>query len=859
MLTKIFFCAVATVMLWPFCAVAGPLDSLLPGQWYQIPNSKIRSVVPNPLPAGLFANEGPGAVVWSWSGGLYDSKRDRLVVWGGGHGAYAGNEIYAFDINALSWTRVTDPSSLTGFTNGMTTYADGRPVSVHTYDQLIYDPSVDRMFAFGGSRYSSGSATDAAFTFNFDTKLWTQVASIPGDPYSETNGYSLTSAYDPVTKLVYIGGLWSLTTYNVATNTWKLLSKNYGGWELPNGLTAALDSKRRQYVQIGRGYAFIWDISVTAPQRVNLVTSGAKEIEQCDAPGLEYDPVSDRVVGWCAGSDVYTLNMDTKVWSKITATNSVTPGDPRYVDPVYGLQYHGTFGRFRYVPSKNIFIVVTDIDRDVFVYKLSAGGVTPPPINPPPTVTFSATPVSIASGASATLTWSSTNASSCAAKDAWSGRRSTANTFTVRPAVTSTYTITCSGAGGSASQSVTITVTGVAPPPTGAITTVQLINTSAISQTNAVTTFGHVFKQGDVPAGSTVIAKDSGGNPVILQVDKKATHADGSLRHAILTAKLPSLSASATQAITLFAQANGAAPPAVSLASLLATAFDSQVSLNVGGTVYSASAKDLLQNATPKPWLAGPVVSEWIVGGPVKNGGAAHAHLTAYFHVRAYAGSTITKVRVDAVVENNWTSVSSPQDFTYDVTLSVGGSPVYTKSALTHFTRARWHKTFWWGTDPCIYVKHDKNYLQDSRAVPKYMNVTPSEATLAGMLPSINPMEIGNILPYMASTGENMMIGPLPEWAALYLVSMDRRAYIATLRNADGGASFNSHYRDEVSGYPATPDDHPDMQIDNNTTTWVPPVVSTSPYAWDMDHQPSLAYVPYLVTGDYYYLEELQF
>jgi len=33
----------------------------------------------------------------------------------------------------------------------------------------------------------------------------------------------------------------------------------------------------------------------------------------------------------------------------------------------------------------------------------------------------------------------------------------------------------------------------------------------------------------------------------------------------------------------------------------------------------------------------------------------------------------------------------------------------------------------------------------------------------------------------------------------------------------------------------------------------------TTPYTHDTAHQPSLAYLPYLVTGDYYYLEEMQF
>jgi hypothetical protein len=37
------------------------------------------------------------------------------------------------------------------------------------------------------------------------------------------------------------------------------------------------------------------------------------------------------------------------------------------------------------------------------------------------------------------------------------------------------------------------------------------------------------------------------------------------------------------------------------------------------------------------------------------------------------------------------------------------------------------------------------------------------------------------------------------------------------------------------------------------------PGACASPYVHDVAHQPAFAYLPYLVTGDYYYLEELQF
>ena len=408
----------------------------------------------------------------------------------------------------------------------------------------------------------------------------------------------------------------------------------------------------------------------------------------------------------------------------------------------------------------------------------------------------------------------------------------------------------------------------IAPKLTaGAITTVQLINTAASTQTNAVTTFGHAFKQGDVPAGFTVIAKDSSGNPVTLQVDKKATHADGSLRHAILTAKLATLGASATQAITLFAQADGAVQPAVSLASLLATAFDSQVSLNVGGTVYSASARTLLQTPTPKSWLAGPAVSEWIVGGPVKDvSGNPHPHLAAYFHIRAYAGSPITKVRVDAVVENNWTLVPSPSDFTYVPNVTIGGATIYNNGGanLVHYSHARWHQTGWWNnTDSKVYPKLDTTYLQDTKMIPKYGATTVTDTFLSSARQSTAPMTNGDQTAYMDGTGAQDGIALLPRWDAVYAVSGDQRAFNYSKANSDGGAAYSIHYRDENTGLPMTIDSYPNSDFSgwSYANPFIQRGTASNPYSESgaSTHQPSIGYLPYLVTGDYYYLEEMEF
>lgn len=81
---------------------------------------------------------------------------------------------------------------------------------------------------------------------------------------------------------------------------------------------------------------------------------------------------------------------------------------------------------------------------------------------PAPTVSISFSASSVAAGQSSTLTWSSTNASSCTASGAWSGTLAGSGTLAISQEVAGTYRydIACTGAGGSVSDSATLAVTG---------------------------------------------------------------------------------------------------------------------------------------------------------------------------------------------------------------------------------------------------------------------------------------------------------------------------------------------------------------------------------------------------------------
>ncbi len=393
------------------------------------------------------------------------------------------------------------------------------------------------------------------------------------------------------------------------------------------------------------------------------------------------------------------------------------------------------------------------------------------------------------------------------------------------------------------------------------IVTVTAHSGASVDQTNAPVTFGQIFKPGDVPAGTALAAQLLDGTPVPLQVDKKATHADGSLRHAILSVR-QNISANAAQVIVLADSGTSTTGTDVSLSDLLAASgFDAVVTINIGGNTYEASARNLLtsETVTRKQWLKGPLVSEWIVGAPLVNTStsAPHPHLTAYFHVRAYAG--MDKVRVDVVIENNWTFATGSDKFTYDVSVKIGGVEKYTKSALGHFHHARWHKVFWWKGDPKIVVTHDANYLQESRAVPNYDDgLTVSEAKLSSMRSSVEPMENGDLRVRFGDTGFGAQIGPLSQWEAIYAVSGDKRALAASMANSTAAGTYSMHYRDENTGLPVSIANYPSLSL-NGSSSVPAPGAGGNDYSHDRAHQPSLGYLSYLLSGDYYYLEEMQF
>lgn len=411
-------------------------------------------------------------------------------------------------------------------------------------------------------------------------------------------------------------------------------------------------------------------------------------------------------------------------------------------------------------------------------------------------------------------------------------------------------------------------------PIPGSLATVAIENVGGGPAGEAVpVTFGQVFAPGSVARGRHLAGKTADGKPVALQVDAKASHPDGSLRHAVISALLPRPAGAAPVLLGLWPA--DAAPAAPAQADPDAPAVT--VSAVIDGKRYSATPKGA-KPARSGRWLAGPVVNEWHVAAPLRSAaGEEHPHLVARFALRHYPGAG--RARVDVTVENNWTYEPGPRNFTYDAEIAIDGAPAWSSPALPHYRQARWRKLFWAGGDPGVEVRHDGAGLMATRAVPNYdPSLQIAEKALAKLAagwqgPGIEPMATGLARRSMAATGGRPDIGLLPGWTAMYLLSGDPRAKRAMLGTADLAGSFPAHYRDKRTGYPVSVLDFPYMTILGRSEHSRNPATGKnegfpgcaadadcgSPNRQDVSHQPSLAYVPYLVTGDYYYLEELQF
>lgn len=344
------------------------LTAMPVGAWSEKVGTKLSDINPRydaalnpdyPAAPPWNAVSGQSAVINSWSGAIWHEADKELLLLGGGHNDYAGNEAYGWGEAGNFWRR-NNPTGAIGNTGTLNdglessaVYFDGQPRSYHTYNNFALRNGV-RWF-FGGSAYSSGNPYSRPWKWNGTTRLWDMDANIS----VEANYGSV--CHDTLRDVFWISktGTHQPKKYNPITKT----VTGTSGWANTTGYCktfyhAAFDAL---IYFVGNGI-FTYACSGTT-DTVAITTSGTAPAYSLAAAGIEWD--GTKFLTWNGGSSIFTLTPPatiggTWVWSEITLTG--TPSSP---------DTNGTYGRFWYSPGWKCCGVVNAVNQNMWIARLA--------------------------------------------------------------------------------------------------------------------------------------------------------------------------------------------------------------------------------------------------------------------------------------------------------------------------------------------------------------------------------------------------------------------------------------------------------------------------------------------------------
>jgi hypothetical protein len=288
--------------------------------------------------------------------------------------------------------------------------------------------------AWSGTRATSGT-TIASPTANSTYTLTCSGANTT----PVANSISIAVTAPPVVSVNISASPTTITSGNSTTITWSSTNATTctasGAWSGTKGTSGTST------------------VSPTANSTYTLTCSGTNVTSGSNSVSITVNPVtvSAPTISFSASpSSVNTGGSSNLSWSSTNATTCTASG-----------AWSGTkatSGSLTVSPTGNSTYTLTCTGTNGSTVSQSAT-VSVVSVSLP-TVSISASPTVVTSGNSSTITWSSTNATTCTASGAWSGTRATSGSLTVSPTTDSVYSLTCSGLGGSSSlQSVSINVT----------------------------------------------------------------------------------------------------------------------------------------------------------------------------------------------------------------------------------------------------------------------------------------------------------------------------------------------------------------------------------------------------------------
>ena len=188
----------------------------------------------------------------------------------------------------------------------------------------------------------------------------------------------------------------------------------------------------------------------------------------------------------------------------------------------------------------------------------------------------------------------------------------------------------------------------------------------------------------------------------------------------------------------------------------------------------------------------------------------------------------------------------------YEAEIWDGDELVATIPVPSHPWYARWR----WQSAPRP-VRVSRETLIASGKVPHYDGTVLGQF-IADLAPqAYTVMGFSGMVTGMGWTGDRPDIGILTGWAAQWLCKGNNTSTVIAQGEASGTMSM--HLRDPVTGAPLDlVNDYPTLTSYPNGGNPIVPMIKGI-VTYDSGHSPACSYLPWLLTGDVYYLEALQF
>lgn len=185
----------------------------------------------------LTPGDGPAPEARRLGTAIFDPVGYQIIVFGGTGAKGPLNDLWAFDLHALAWSKLE---------------AAGTPPAPRFGHNAVYDPAGHQMVLWAGQ---SGPFFNDTWTLDLTTLAWNDVS----PTLRPEARYGSASIFDPdLRRLVQFAGFTDLSrrfqdtqAFNLETNTWDDLSPPGDTPEIRCLLTAALDQNRRRMIIYG--------------------------------------------------------------------------------------------------------------------------------------------------------------------------------------------------------------------------------------------------------------------------------------------------------------------------------------------------------------------------------------------------------------------------------------------------------------------------------------------------------------------------------------------------------------------------------------------------------------------------------